>query len=91
MRREDEEPPPIGDDPPANDEAIGRLETETAQLRDQLRRALADQENLRRRAAREREDAVRFAASSVIKDLLPTADSIRRAIESVPDLRQWRA
>jgi len=55
-----------------------------AALKDQLLRALADQENLRRRAAREREDAVKLAAAAVIKDLLPTADSIRRAIESIP-------
>ncbi len=84
MRRKDEQPPAIDADQSAKGEAIARLETELAELRDQLLRALADQENLRRRAAREREDAVRFAASNVIKDLLPTADSIRRAIESVP-------
>jgi molecular chaperone GrpE len=63
---------------------VARLEAEVAALKDQLLRALADQENLRRRAAREREDAVKLAAAAVIKDLLPTADSIRRAIESIP-------
>lgn len=84
MSREDDQPPANGTDPRANDAAIARLEAEMTALRDQLLRALADRENLRRRAAREREDAVRFAASNVIKDLLPTADSIRRAIESVP-------
>jgi molecular chaperone GrpE len=63
---------------------IAHLEAEVAALKDQLLRALADQENLRRRAAREREDAVKLAAAAVIKDLLPTADSIRRAIESIP-------
>jgi molecular chaperone GrpE len=66
-------------------DAVARLEAEVAALRDQLLRALADQENVRRRAARERDDAVRFAAAAVIKDLLPTADSIRRAIESIPE------
>lgn len=74
----------------ANDGAAGtRLEAEMAGLKDQLLRALADQENLRRRAAREREDAVKFAAAGVIKDLLPIADSVRRAIESVPE--NWAA
>lgn len=61
-----------------------RLEAEVADLRDRLLRALADQDNTRRRAERERDEAVRFAAANLIKDLLPTADSIRRAIESVP-------
>jgi molecular chaperone GrpE len=65
-------------------DAIARLEAEVAALKDQLLRALADRENLRRRAAREREDAVKLAAAAVIKDLLPTADSMRRAVESIP-------
>ena len=75
---------------PLGDAAVARLEAEVAELKDRLLRALADQENLRRRAAREREDAVKFAAAGVIKDLLPTADSIRRAIESVSEERMER-
>jgi molecular chaperone GrpE len=53
-----------------------------ADLKDRLLRALAEQENLRRRAAREREQAVKFAAAEVVKDLLPTVDNLHRAIES---------
>jgi molecular chaperone GrpE len=53
-----------------------------ADLKDRLLRALAEQENLRRRAAREREQAVKFAATEVVKDLLPTLDNLHRAIES---------
>ena len=45
---------------------------------------LADQENARRRADREREEAVRYAASGLARDLLATADNLRRAIDSVP-------
>lgn len=87
MAREDEQNAAVADSATADRDdrdAIARLEAEVATLRDQLLRALADQENVRRRAAREREDAVKFAAAAVIKDLLPTADSIRRAIESIP-------
>ena len=62
-----------------------RLEAEVAELRDQLLRALAEQENMRRRAAREREEAVAFAAFELIRDLLPSVDNLRRAIESVPE------
>jgi molecular chaperone GrpE len=47
-------------------------------------RVLADQENFRRRIEREREDAVRFAATQLIKDLLQTADNLARALESAP-------
>ncbi len=64
---------------------VADLEAEIADLKDRLLRALADQENMRRRSAREREDAVRFAASDLAADLLPTLDSLRRAINSVPE------
>jgi molecular chaperone GrpE len=53
-----------------------------ADLKDRLLRALAEQENLRRRAARECEQAVKFAAGEVVKDLLPVVDNLHRAIES---------
>jgi len=64
---------------------VRRLQAEMAELNDRLLRALAEQENLRRRAAREREEAVRFAAADLVKDLLPAADNLRHAIESVPE------
>ena len=63
---------------PASDER----DAEIADLKDRLMRALAEQENLRRRTAREREQAVRFAAAEVVKDLLPTVDNLHRALES---------
>jgi molecular chaperone GrpE len=77
-------------DPPAWTPVLGAgtaangLEAEVQDLKDRLLRALAEQENIRRRAGREREDAVRFAGSDLIGDLLPTADNLRRAIDSVP-------
>jgi molecular chaperone GrpE len=61
------------------------LAAELAECKDRLLRALADQENARRRAQRERDEAVKFAASSLARDLLATADNLRRAIESVPE------
>jgi molecular chaperone GrpE len=53
-----------------------------ADLKDRLLRALAEQEDLRRRAARECEQAVKYAAADVVKDLLPMVDNLHRAIES---------
>jgi molecular chaperone GrpE len=58
-------------------------DTEVVELRDRLLRALAEQENIRRRAARERDEAVRYAASNLGRDLLPTLDNLRRALDSV--------
>lgn len=64
---------------------IATLEAEVAALKDQHLRALAEVENVRRRTTKEREDAVRYAAASVARDLLSVADNLRRAQESVPD------
>src|SRR5439155_22476876 len=46
-------------------------------------RAMAEVENIRRRAQREREDAVKYAASNIARDLLSTADNLRRALASM--------
>jgi len=66
---------------------VAEIEAELADCKDRLLRALAEQENARRRAHREREEAVRFAASGLARDLLATADNLRRAIASVPEER----
>ncbi|MEE8535167.1 MAG: nucleotide exchange factor GrpE [Kiloniellales bacterium] len=60
------------------------LEAEMAQLKDQLLRALAETENLRRRGQREREETARYAAAPLIRDLLSVADNLRRALDSLP-------
>ena len=65
---------------------IAELEAEIVALKDQHLRALAEVENVRRRTTKEREDAVRYAAASVARDLLSVADNLRRAQESVPEL-----
>jgi len=64
---------------------IAELEAEVAKYKDQALRALAEQENVRRRAQRDREDALKFATSGFAKDLVTVADNLRRAIDSVPD------
>lgn len=70
---------------PSNDGRIAELEAEVAKYKDQALRALAEQENVRRRAQRDREDALKFATSSFAKDLVTVADNLRRAIDSVPE------
>ena len=60
-------------------------EEEIADLKDKLLRALADQENLRRRAQKDREDALKYSAANFARDMLSVADNLRRAIEAVPE------
>ncbi|SVD29561.1 uncharacterized protein METZ01_LOCUS382415, partial [marine metagenome] len=64
----------VTDDPEANSEA----------LKDQLLRALAETENLRKRAEREREEAAKYAITSLARDIVSVADNLQRALESVP-------
>src|SRR5207248_9828101 len=52
-------------------------------LRERLLRVLAEQQNFQRRLERERDDAVRFAATQLVKELLQTADNLSRALQSV--------
>ncbi|MGQ9364774.1 nucleotide exchange factor GrpE [Azospirillum sp. ST 5-10] len=72
---------------PAADKAedrVAKLEAEVAGLKDQLLRAMAETENTRRRAQREREDASKYAVSSFAKELVSVADNLRRALDAVP-------
>ena len=59
------------------------LQAELADTQERLLRAVAEQQNIRRQMQRQRDDAVKFAASQLTGDLLDTLDNLRRAIESV--------
>ncbi len=67
------------------EDPVAKLEEEVASLKDQLLRSLAELENVRRRAKRERDDAVKYAAAPLAKDLLAVADNLSRALASVPE------
>lgn len=70
---------------PSAEERLSALEAELAEVRDRLLRALAESENVRRRAQREREEALRYAVAGFAKDLLSVADNLRRALDSLPE------
>lgn len=81
----DEAPNAMAAEPDAPaDDPVARLTGEVAALKDQLLRALAETENLRRRSEREREDAVKYASVPLVRDLVNVADNLRRALASVP-------
>lgn len=64
---------------------IQELESRLAETNDKLMRALAEAENTRQRARKDREDAGKFAIQGFAKDLLDFADNFGRALESLPD------
>ena len=74
---------PAGDSPEgtAATDRIEDLSAELVETKDRLIRLQADFENFRRRALREREEAIRYGAQNLFKDLLTTVDNLERAID----------
>ncbi len=60
------------------------LEEQAASAKDQMLRALAEAENTRRRAVKDREDATKYAVTNFARDMLDYADNFSRAMESIP-------
>jgi len=61
------------------------LATENADLKDRVLRAMAETENLRKRAEREKAEATLYAATNFARDLLSVSDSMGKALEMMPD------
>jgi len=59
-----------------------QLKKEKAEADDRLKRTVAEYENARRRAERDRLDFVQFAAADVVKSLLPVLDDFERALKT---------
>jgi molecular chaperone GrpE len=72
------------DIPAGPDQELAAARHELAQLKDQLLRALAETENVRRRAQREREDAAKYAIANFARDVLQVSDNLHRALEAIP-------
>lgn len=64
---------------------IARLEGERDEFRDKWMRALADAENSRKRAEKDRRDAEQYGGSRLARDLLPVHDALSRALEAAGD------
>jgi len=60
------------------------LQAEVESLKDQRLRALAEAENIRRRAEREKNEASQYAVTKFARDMLGIADNFARALAAVP-------
>ncbi len=67
------------------DDQIAELTAEVTALKDRLVRTYADLENTRKRAERDRQDALKFGATKFARDMCEVADNLRRALSSVPE------
>ncbi|HEY7366757.1 MAG TPA: nucleotide exchange factor GrpE [Methylomirabilota bacterium] len=69
------------DDRSATPEAeLANLKRQLDDKQDRLLRALAEADNMRRRAQREREDYTRYANETLLRDLVPALDNLDRAL-----------
>jgi len=65
-------------------EALVKLLKENEELKDRALRAAAEMENLRRRTARELQDARAYSAANFARDMLTVSDNLRRALDAIP-------
>ena len=65
-----------------DDIEIDTLRAERDQFRDRFMRALADAENARKRADKDRREAENYGGSKLSRDLLPLYDNMKRALEA---------
>ena len=58
---------------------------ESEKQHDQMLRTIAEFDNSRKRAEREKEESLKYALENFVKELIPTIDSIERAIQSTKE------
>ncbi|MEQ9243090.1 nucleotide exchange factor GrpE [Roseovarius indicus] len=75
----------MADDGPEEQDEVETLRAERDALQDKFMRALADAENARKRAAKDRTEAENYGGSKLARDMLPVYDNMKRAVESVTD------
>ena len=73
---------PLNDDGKDVDHTFEALLQERDQLKDQLLRALAETENMRRRTERETQSARKYGHTAFARDLVGAIDNLARAIEA---------
>ncbi|UPH71988.1 nucleotide exchange factor GrpE [Abyssibius alkaniclasticus] len=61
------------------------MQAEIDALKDRLIRALAEGENIRKRAERDRRDAEMYGGTKLARDLLSVHDNLSRALETIDD------
>ncbi len=74
----------LEEDPEAFDE-IEALRAERDDLRDKFMRALAETENARKRADKDRREAQQYGGSRLARDMLPVYDNLKRALDAATE------
>ena len=75
--------PEVPAEPAEADDPLALAQREAADARDRALRALAELENYRRRADKERQDTAKYAVAGFARDVLPVVDNLRRGLDTV--------
>lgn len=88
MSAEDDMTPQEATAQPENDNSaaddVAALKAEVAALKDRTLRAMAEAENVRKRADREREETRQYAVARFAREVLTIADNLDRALSAWP-------
>lgn len=76
---------------PTPEEKIAALESENAELKDQLLRRAADFDNYRKRMMKEKQETYDYANASLLADLLDSLDNFDRTIEASKDAKDAKS
>ena len=81
---ETEEGAPAPEEAP-QDDPFATLESELAEVRQQVLYAQAETQNVRRRLEQEKVNAANYAATAFARDVLSVKDNLERALAAVPE------
>lgn len=70
---------------------LDAIRAERDALKDKFMRALADAENSRKRADKQRREAEQYGGSKLARDMLPVYDNLKRALEAATEEQKENA
>ena len=80
--------------PASKKELLAKMEEaekNSSENHDKYLRSCAELENYKKRAARDRENFIKYGNETIIKDILPTVDSMERALKHASDSEDLKA
>jgi molecular chaperone GrpE len=73
------------------EENVGRLVQENEELQDKFVRLMADFDNFRKRAGKEKSEVIQFGNEGLLKDMLPIIDGIERLLTYSYQEGSWKS
>ena len=97
-REEDKIPPPVATEPENNfaetetaDDLVASLQSDLDRFRDLALRTQADFENYKKRGAREKDEAIKYANRTLLERLVPIVDNFELGLSAARDQKRTLA